>query len=85
MVKRPSTVAEAIVYVRETLDTVLGPLEKQSLVAALADKTDAVARRYFSALNPELWVGTLKELLKPTGNSSLTCDHSMYTLYVCVV
>ncbi len=84
MVKNPSTVDEAIAYLWDTSDTMLGPSEKQSLVAALAEKTDAVARRYFSAPNPELWVGTLKELLKPTGICSLTCNHDMYTLYVCV-
>ena len=85
MVKNPSTVDEAIACVWDTSDTVLGPSEKQSLTAALAEKTDAVARRYFSAPNPELWLGTLKELLNPTGIFQLLCSHDMYTLYVCVV
>ena len=67
MVEKPSTVDEAIAYVWDVPDTVIGPADKQSLAAALAEKTDAVARRYFSAPNPELWVGTLRELLKPTG------------------
>ena len=67
MVKKPSTIDEAIAYVWDIPDMVIGPADKQSLVAALAEKTDAVARRYFSAPNPELWVGTLRELLKPAG------------------
>ena len=67
MVEKPSTVDEAIAYVWDVSDTVIGPADKQSLAAALAEKTDAVARRYFFAPNPELWVGTLRELLKPTG------------------
>ena len=72
MVEKPSTVDEAIAYVWDVPDTVIGPADKQSLAAALAEKTDAVARRYFSAPNPELWVGTLRELLKPTGTFSQT-------------
>ena len=58
----------------------IGPADKQSLAAALAEKTDAVARRYFSAPNPELWVGTLRELLKPTGTDTvgLYADISVY-------
>ena len=72
MVEKPSTVDEAIAYVWDIPDTVIGPADKQSLAAALAEKTDAVARRYFSAPNPELWVGTLRELLKPTGTCSQT-------------
>ena len=64
MVKKPSTVDEAIAYVWDVPDTVIGPADKQSLAAALAEKTDAVARRYLSAPNPELWVGTLRELLQ---------------------
>ena len=70
MVEKPSTVDEAIAYVWAVPDTVIWPADKQSLAAALAEKTDAVARRYFSAPNPELWVGTLRELLKPTGTFS---------------
>ena len=69
MVEKPSTVDEAIAYVWDVPDTVIGPADKQRLAAALAEKTDAVARRYFSAPNPELWVGTLRELLKPAGTS----------------
>lgn len=72
MVEKPSTVDEAIAYVWAVPDMMIGPADKQSLAAALAEKTDAVARRYFSAPNPELWVGTLRELLKPTGTSSPT-------------
>ena len=72
MVEKPSTIDEAIAYVWDVPNTVIGPADKQSLVAALAEKTDAVARRYFSAPNPELWVGTLRELLKPTGTFSQT-------------
>ena len=60
MVEKPSTVDEAIAYVWDVSDMVIGPADKQSLAAALAEKTDAVARRYFSAPNPELWVGTLR-------------------------
>ena len=67
MVEKPSTVDEAIAYVWDVSDMVIRPADKQSLAAALAEKTDAVARRYFSAPSPELWVGTLRELLKPTG------------------
>ena len=72
MVEKPRTVDEAIAYVWDVPDTVIGPADKQSLAAVLPEKTDAVARRYFSAPNPELWVGTLRELLKPTGTSSQT-------------
>ena len=68
MVKTPSTADEAIAYVWDIPDRVIGPADKQSLAAALAEKTDAVAMRYFSAPNPELWMGTLRQLLKPTGN-----------------
>ena len=67
MVNKPSTVDEAIAYVWDLPDSVLEPSEKQSLAVALAEKTDAVARRYFSAPDPQLWVGTLKALLKPAG------------------
>ena len=69
MVEKPSTVDEAIAYVWHVPDTVIGPADKQRLAAALAEKTDTVARRYFSAPNPELWVGTLRELLKSAGTS----------------
>ena len=72
MVEKPSTIDEAIAYVWIIPDTMIGPADKQSLAAASAEKTDAVARRYFSAPNPELWVGTVRELLKPTGNFSQT-------------
>ena len=72
MVKKPSTADEAIAYVWDVTDTVIGPADKQSLAAALAEKTDADARRYFYAPSPELWVGTLRELLKPTGTFSWT-------------
>ncbi|DBB01776.1 TPA: hypothetical protein ACH3X1_000393 [Trebouxia sp. C0004] len=68
MVNKPSTVDEAIAYIWDLPDTVLKPSEKHSLTALLAEKTDAVAGRYFSAPGPELWVGTLKELLKPTAS-----------------
>ncbi|KAL3158838.1 hypothetical protein ABBQ32_011563 [Trebouxia sp. C0010 RCD-2024] len=67
MVNKPSTVDEAIAYVWDLPDSVLEPSEKQSLAAALAEKTDAVARRYFSAPSPQLWVGTLKASLKLAG------------------
>ena len=67
MVGKPSTVDEAIAYVWDVPDAVIRPADKQKLAAALAEKTDVVARMYFSAPNPELWVGTLKELLKTTG------------------
>jgi len=84
MVEKPSTVDEAIAYVWDVPDTVIGPADKQRLAAALAEKTDAVARRYFSAPNPELWMGTLRELLKPagtySGTSLMTC-----TPYVCCI
>ena len=77
MVEKPSTVDEAIAYVWNIPDTLIGPADKQSLAAALAEKTDAVARRYFFAPNPEPWVGTLRELLKPAGTYSwkslMTC------------
>ncbi len=81
MVEKPSTVDEAIAYVWDVPDTVIELADKQSLAAALAEKTDAVARRYFSAPIPELWVGTLRELLKPTGTFSQTyINHDMYDL-----
>ena len=67
MVDKPSSVDEAIAYVWDVPDTVLEPSEKQRLVTLLAEKTDNVARSYFCAPRPELWVGTLKQLLKPTG------------------
>lgn len=63
----PSTVNEAIAYVWDTSDTELGTSEKQSLVATLAQQTNDVARRFFCAPDPRLWVGTSKELLIPTG------------------
>ncbi|DBA79583.1 TPA: hypothetical protein ACH3X1_008273 [Trebouxia sp. C0004] len=66
MVNKPSTVDEATAHIWDLPNTVLKPSEKHSLTALLAEKTDAVARRYFSAPGPELWVGTLKELIKPT-------------------
>ena len=44
MVNKPSTVDEALAYVWELPNTVLEPSEKQSLTAALAEETDAVAR-----------------------------------------
>lgn len=72
MVDKPSTADEAIAYVWDLPNTILEPSEKQSLAAALAEKTDAVARRYFSAPSPDLWVGTLKVLLKPAGILSFT-------------
>lgn len=67
MADKPSTVDEAIDYVWNLPNTVLEPSEKQSLAVVLAEKTDAVARRFFFAPDPDLWAGTLKELLKPTG------------------
>ncbi len=82
MVEKPSTVDEAIAYVWDVPDTVIGPADKQRLAAALAEKTDAVARRYFSAPNPELWVGTLRELLNPAGTYSRTSLMTC-TPYVC--
>ena len=89
MVGKPSTVDEAIAYVWDIPDTVIGPADKQSLVAALAEKTDAVARRYFSAPNPELWVGTLREMLKPTGTfshfSTMVTGHKGHTEFACMV
>ena len=86
MVEKPSTVDEAIAYVWDIPDTVIGPADKQSLAAALAEKTDAVARKYFLAPNPELWVGTLGELLKPTSTFSQThldsgCDIRCWACY----
>ena len=80
MVEKPSTIDEAIAYVWDVPDTVIGPADKQSLAAALAEKTDAVARRYSSAPIPDLWVGTLRELLKPTGTFSQT--HTYIYMYV---
>lgn len=82
MVEKPSTVDEAIAYVWDVPDTVIGLADKQRLAAALAEKTDAVARRYFSAPNPELWVGTLRELLNPAGTYSRTSLMTC-TPYVC--
>ena len=84
MVEKPSTVDEAIAYVWAVPDTVIGLADKQSLAAALAEKTDAVARRYFSAPNPELWVGTLRELLKSTGTFSQTQFDSGCNFRCCV-
>ena len=54
MVDKPSTVDDAIAYVWAVPDTVIGAADKQRLVAALTEKTDAVARRYFSAPDPGL-------------------------------
>ena len=79
MVKKPSTVDEAIAYVWDVPDTVIGPADKQSLAAALDEKTDAVARSYFYAPSPELWVGTLRELLKPTMYFFMDISHDMYS------
>ena len=76
MVNKPSTVDEAIAYIWDLPDTILEPSEKHSLAAALAQKTDAIARRSFSAPSLELWVGRLKVLLKPAGIFSSTA----YTL-----
>ena len=67
MVNKPSTFDEAIAYIWDLPDIILEVSEKQSLAAVLAEKTDAVARRFFSAPSPELWVGTLKVLLQPAG------------------
>ena len=67
MVNKPSTVDEAIAYIWDFPETILEPSEKQSLAAALAQKTDAAARWFFSAPSPELWVGTLKVLLQSAG------------------
>jgi len=67
MVNKPSTVDEALAYVWALPDTALRLSQKQDIAAALAERTDAVARRYFSSPDPEHWVGTLKQLLKPAG------------------
>ena len=67
MANRPTGVDEAINFIWGQPDTVLQSSEKQRLSAALAKETDVVARRYFLAPLPEQWVGTLKELLAPTG------------------
>ena len=67
MANRPTGVDEAINFIWSQPDTVLQSSEKQRLSAALAKETDVVARRYFLAPLPEQWVGTLKELLAPTG------------------
>ena len=67
MANRPTGVDEAIKFIWNQPDTVLHSSEKQRLSAALAKETDVVARRYFLAPLPEQWVGTLKELLAPTG------------------
>lgn len=75
MVDRPDTVDKAIAYIWNLPDTVLEPSEKESLAVLLADKPDAVARRYFFAPGPHLWVGTLQKLLKPIG--ILTGLHSL--------
>ena len=55
MVEKPSTVDEAIAYVWDVSDTVIGPADKQRLAAALAERTDAVARRYFSEIQGFGW------------------------------
>ena len=70
MVNQPRAVDEALAYVWAVPDEVLQPSDKQTLAVALADKPDAVVRRYFSAPNPELWVGTLRALLQPAGRLS---------------
>lgn len=87
MVNKPGTADEAVAYIwdipYDTMlpDTVLEPSEKQSLVALLADKTDAVVRRYFSAPRPELWVGTLRAKLKPTGKVTFLNICALCLLY----
>ncbi len=74
-VSRPTGVDDAINFVWSQPDTLLNTSEKQNLTAVLANKTDAVASRYFFAPDPEQWVGTLRELLAPTGNMSV-CNQS---------
>ena len=82
MANRPTGVDEAIKFIWNQPDTVLQSSEKQRLSAALAKETDVVARRYFLAPLPEQWVGTLKELLAPTGIFAVgMCANS--TLAVC--
>ncbi|KAL3161222.1 hypothetical protein ABBQ38_009589 [Trebouxia sp. C0009 RCD-2024] len=69
MANRTTGVDEAIKFIWDQPDTVLQSSEKQRLSAALAKETDVVARRYFLAPLPEQCVGTLKELLAPTGET----------------
>ena len=66
-VSRPTGVDDAIKFVWRQPDTLLTTAEKRTLNAVLAEKTDVVASRYFSAPDPAQWVGTLKGLVEPTG------------------
>ncbi len=75
MISRPTGVEDAIKFVWSQPDTLVETSEKQELTAVLAKNTDAVARRYFSAPDPERWVGTLRALLALTGNTSV-CNQS---------
>lgn len=85
MVNKSIAVDEAVAYVWTLPDTVLRLSEEQSIAAALAEKTDVVAIRYFSSPDPEHWVGTLKELLKPAGilPSSETFGYFWHTHFSC--
>ncbi|DBB12937.1 TPA: hypothetical protein ACH3X3_005686 [Trebouxia sp. C0006] len=65
-VSRPTGIDDAIKFVWRQPDTLLTTAEKRTLNAVLAEKTDVVASRYFSAPDPAQWVGTLKGLLEPT-------------------
>ncbi len=64
---KPNGRKEAIEFVWRQPDTALTPSQKQSITAALAKDTDDTASLYFLAPRLEQWVGTLKELLAPTG------------------
>ena len=80
MANRPTGVDEAIKFIWNQPDTVLQSSEKQRLSVVLAKETDVVARRYFLAPLPEQWVGTLKELLAPTGIFAV-CGRLRLTLH----
>ena len=80
MANRPTGVDEAIDFIWSQPDTVLQSSEKQRLNAVLAKETNVVARGYFLAPLPEQWVGTLKELLAPTGIFAV-CGKPWLTLH----
>ena len=65
---RPNGQKEAIEFVWRQPGAALTLSQKQSITAALAKDTDETASFYFLAPLSEQWVGTLKEMLEPTGN-----------------
>jgi len=80
MDSKPSCRKDAIEFVWRQPDAALTSTQKQSIAAALAKDTDHTASLYFLAPIPEQWLGTLKELLAPTG-TLLVCGKLYMELY----